>query len=198
MSTSSRLVGSGSTTSMGVASSSTFIRLLLAESGGDGWPSILCATAPHKMRTVLALLLLLLGLAAWGLDPAAAAAAAAACEAKGFDSSNLLCGVCSKLGDMGNLKQECLGCCAGGKYTKAVLKLPHMLLMQSPSMQDFMSTRRQKFNPEQLSVDVSNDHRATQASLVLRGRGNEEQVLRVTKWAAGDLEDYLAQYFPIT
>ncbi|KAH9255542.1 hypothetical protein BASA81_006372 [Batrachochytrium salamandrivorans] len=140
------------------------------------------------------IVLVLLGLAGavWGLDPAAAAA----CESKGFDSSNLLCGVCSKLGDIGNLKQECLGCCAGGKYTKAVLKLPHSLLMQSPSMQDFMSTRRQKFSPEQLTVDITNNnHGGAQAKLVLKG--NEEQVLRVTKWAAGDLEDYLAQYFPI-
>lgn len=128
----------------------------------------------------------------------AAALSPEECEEKGFSSTELLCGVCSKLQDIGGkqLERDCLQCCTR-KYDTATLLLPRGLLGQSPAFQDFMTTKREKFSQSQFQVDVTHATADIQAKLVLSAKGKENEVLRVTKWSSNDLEDFLAQFFPI-
>ena len=118
------------------------------------------------------------------------------CKEKGFDSETLLCGVCSKLGEIAGLtlQEECLGCCSS-PYKSANLVVSGSVLMQSSDFADFLQNRKQKFS-SYLDTSIEQFSRDPHARLTLLG--SEPVTLRVNRWSANDLEDFLAQYFPMS
>ena len=119
------------------------------------------------------------------------------CRAKGFDTETLLCGICAKLEEVTGKEvgKDCLQCCYS-PYASVKLSASQIAAMRSSGLNDFVSTRKSKFQtPIDVEITMSRDE---QVRLVLESPDGETTSIRVTHWGANDLEDYLAQYFART
>ena len=87
---------------------------------------------------------------------------------------------------------ECLECCYS-PYSKAKLVVPAQIAFQSSDMQEFGKNRYQRFG-DRLEVQVVQKSKDPHARLLMKG--DQNMSLRVSRWTADSLEDYLSQYFP--
>jgi hypothetical protein len=120
------------------------------------------------------------------------------CAAKGFDRETLLCGTCSRIGEiLGKVvENECLSCCTN-PYDKVTLIASQYAMMKNGGLNEFVTQRHTKFARKLIQMEMTQET-AENAQLILSSstdHGNQ-QIVRVTQWSANDLEDFLAQYFP--
>ena len=118
---------------------------------------------------------------------------ASTCRERGLDPDTLLCGVCHKLRDFDTLEQECLSCCTK-LYTKARLEYPQV---PSPDVVDFIRNRLNKFSSRDVEA-IPARRGETQTRLKLVHDGSPASEIRISRWNANDIEEFLGQYFPRT
>lgn len=149
------------------------------------------------MRILFGFLLLLFVVAL--VEPCSAAASnkeavRASCKSQGFDVDTLLCGTCSRLRDITSpaVGQQCIDCCYS-PYDKAMLFATQASLMRNPGLNEFLQSRKNKFNGLLEAEVVMKREEGAQLSLLKNGQVVNR--ILVNHWSANDLEDYIAQYF---